>query len=212
MALADLQPAEGQKQELTLAQEKQLNRDLLRLLPEGYPDKVPAGIASAARVSPEVNDPTAPTKVTRGGAWRLRQFPMGGWVYHDVSYRWQRQDQGQDFEITTGHHVIAPGWGHCVSHLSDSPWPDGFGSPYAVVYIGSGRFAGRLWYLGHDNYVQIRVGESFHTGRILTQPKHEMNHGWVWTELGHAPNGYPGSMAEGPRWHYLFAPIWRWSS
>lgn len=208
MSILDLQPVEGEQQTLNESQQQQLTSDLKQLLPDGYPKGLPAKPKDDA----EVADVAAATLKTRKGVVRYRQFPMGGWVYHDVPYRWQRVDQGQDFEIPLGHHIIAPGWGHCVAHLSDSAFPNGFGSPYAVVYIGSGRFAGRLWYLGHDNYVQIRVGESFHTGRILAKPDHFLNPGWGWSEIGHAPNGFPGPMGEGARYHSLFSPVWRWSA
>jgi hypothetical protein len=124
----------------------------------------------------------------------------------------QRVDQGQDFEIPIGKHIIAPGWGKVVSHLSDNPFPYGFGSPYAVVYIGSGRFAGRLWYIGHVNANVIPAGWTFHSFRILGQTDHGLNAGWGWTELGHAPNGYPGPMGEGANWHYKFSPVWRWGT
>jgi hypothetical protein len=217
MSLADLQPAEGEKFVLNSSQQQQLDSDLKLLLPKGYDGKntpksrrlAESGVKGEASKEVSVENPKV--EVTRTGAWRVRQFPLGGWVYHDVPYRWQREDQGQDFEIPMGHHIIAPGWGHCVSHLSDRPWPNGFGSPYMVVYIGSGKFAGHLWYIGHNNYVQIRVGESFNTGRILSMPDHEMNAGWGWTELGIAPNGYPGPWGGGAANHWRFAPIWRWS-
>jgi murein DD-endopeptidase MepM/ murein hydrolase activator NlpD len=210
MALLDLQPAEGEQQKLSESQQQQLEHDLKRLLPGHSSAKATTG-QREVRVDSKASL-TGPSVKTARSIWRWRQFPMGGWVYHDVPYRWQRVDQGQDFEIPLGRHIIAPGWGHCVSHLSDRPFPYGFGSPYAVVYIGSGRFGGRLWYLGHDNYVQIRAGESFHAGRILARPDHSLNSGWGWSEIGHAANGYPGPMSEGARYKSLFAPVWRWSS
>lgn len=142
-------------------------------------------------------------------AWRT--FPMGGWVYHGVEARMQRVDQGQDFEVPLGRHVIAPGWGKCVRHLSDGPWPNGFGDPYAVVWIGSGRFANRYWYIGHCNAEVVPVGHVFHTGDILARPNHSLNQGWGWVELGHAPNGFPGPFGEGARFHSLFSPVRRWS-
>jgi hypothetical protein len=138
--------------------------------------------------------------------------PMGGWVYQKVPTRMQRVDQGQDFEVPLGHHIIAPGWGKCVHHLSDGPWPNGFGSPYAVVWIGGGApgFEGSYWYIGHCNAEVIPEGKTFHTGDILARPNHSLNTGWGWTELGHAPNGYPGPFGEGAKYHHLFIPVWKW--
>lgn len=207
MSLADLQPAG--EQTLSESQQQQLEHDLKRLLPESYAAKAPGGLQKAVDAPPLK---TADTQKTSRGVWKWRQFPMGGWVYHDVPYRWQRTDQGQDFEVPLGHHIIAPGWGKVVSHLSDREFPNGFGNPYAVVYIGSGRFGGRLWYLGHDNSEVLGAGTVFHTGRILAKPNHSLNSGWGWSEIGHAGNGYPGPMSEGARYHSFFSPVWRWSA
>jgi hypothetical protein len=215
--------------QLDAAKSEQLKRDLDRLLPDGpldaaapgvpikderaakLPGKVEGEYASAVLTMPELQAPTALTKLFGRARWQT--YPMGGWVYHGVTARMQREDQGQDFEVPLGHHLIAPGWGKCVHHLGDLNFPSGFGNPYAVVYIGSGRFGGALWYLGHDNGSPlIPVGWTFHTGRILATPNHWLNAGWGWSEVGHAPGGYPGPFGEGARHHAKFAPVRRWTS
>lgn len=225
MAQHKEQDAATEPLQLTLGQKEQLDRDLVRLLPNGVPDKPPEG-QSVARLSPATALPELEVKkfepVTElisasdphlaASGWRWRAFPKGGTVYHDKPSWMQRIDQGQDYEIPWGAHIIAPGWGHVVSWLHDRGFPNGFGSPYMVIYIGSGRFAGRLWYLGHMNYVQVRPGESFHTGRALGRLYNSLNSGRGWIEFGHAANGYPMGMGEGAKWHSLFtSPQYRWS-
>lgn len=193
---------------LTPAQLDQMDRDLARLLPHGSP---PDGTIGPVKHSLEAVSLSMPTEQSVKSVWHWRRYPMGGWVYWSSPARMQRTDQGQDFEIPLGRHIIAPGWGKCVHHLSDREFPNGFGNPYAVVYIGSGRFGGRLWYLGHDNSEVIAAGTTFHTGRILAKPNHSLNTGWGWSEVGHAENGYPMGMSEGEKWHHLFSPAWKWS-
>jgi murein DD-endopeptidase MepM/ murein hydrolase activator NlpD len=229
--------ASAEPQELTSEQQEQLERDLARLLPGMNPNSYApvsrAGLtldsAAAKPRAPEggyINEVLADAPLEQplsplvehadprlaANGWRWRAFPKGGWVYHDKPSWMQRIDQGQDFEIPWGAHIIAPGWGHVVSWLHDRAFPNGFGSPYMVVYIGSGRFAGRLWYLGHMNYVQLRPGESFHAGRALGRLYNSLNAGRGWVELGHAANGFPMAMGEGAKWHSLFTtPEYRWS-
>jgi len=217
-------------QQLTPQQQEQLDRDLERLGVKDMPKEVhlqqekpvdrfnpivPLPELEVQKFEPITSDHATsalvdPRLVASG--WRYRAFPMGGWVWHDKPAWMQRTDQGQDFEIVWGTHIVAPGWGHVVSWLHDGPFPNGFGSPYMVVYIGSGRFMGRLWYLGHMNYCQVRPGESFHAGRALGRLYNSLNSGRGWIEVGHAANGYPMAMGEGAKWHYLFtSPEWRWS-
>jgi murein DD-endopeptidase MepM/ murein hydrolase activator NlpD len=202
-------------EELTAKQLEQMDNDLIRLLPKG---PIASGEFKHRAVKPEAYrldadyaPPGGEVEHKPRSILKWRRFPMGGWVYWSSPAWMQRVDQGQDFEVPLGRHIIAPGWGKCIHHLSDGPFPNGFGSPYAVVYIGSGRFAGRLWYIGHVNDEVIPAGTHFHTGRILGRPNHSLNAGRGWTELGHAPNGYPGPFGEGARYHSLFAPYWRWS-
>jgi len=217
--------AHDKSEELAPAQQEQLEADLKRLLPEGLkqpPTGMGGRLSPAAALPPEqvekfepitsefkLADLRHPLLATSG--WKYRAYPKGGLVFHDKSSWMQRVDQGQDFEIPWGAHIIAPGWGHCVGWLHDRPFPSGFGSPYAVLYFGGGRFAGRLWYAGHMNYVQIKPGESFHAGRALGRLYNSLTPGRGWIEFGHAANGYPMSMGEGAKWHYLFtSPEWRW--
>jgi hypothetical protein len=197
---------------LTSAQEAQMEADLARLLPDGIPNESPVHVGATRGLEPGapphvVNAP----KQTGRSVWRMRRYPMGGWVYWQSPAWMQRIDQGQDFEIPLGRHIIAPNWGKCIHHLSDGAFPNGFGSPYAVVYIGAGPFGRRLWYIGHVNAEVISAGATFHTGRILGRPNHSLNWGRGWTELGHAANGYPMAMGEGAKWHHLFVPVWKWS-
>jgi len=148
------------------------------------------------------------------GHWAWRWFPMGGWVYHGSPAWMQRVDQGQDFEVPLGRHVIAPSHGKCVRHLADGPFPRGFGSPYAVVYItGPCRFKGNFWYIGHCNgHPIVPVGHWFHTGDVLATPNHSLNRGRGWVELGWAPGGYPGRWGNGAKWHWAFSPAKKWSA
>lgn len=134
---------------------------------------------------------------------KTQVYQAGGWVAPGERFRMQRQDQGQDFEIPLFHHVIAPGNGICTGYGSDGPFPNGFGSPYALVHIYDGRFKGD-WYLGHANEPIIRPGEHFHLHQPLARLNHGLNAGWGWIELGHLPYG---SMSEGSRWAHLFTPV-----
>lgn len=144
------------------------------------------------------------------GQW----WPMGGWVRPGEPNRMQRCDQGQDFEIPLYHSVVAPGPGECTGYASDSPFPNGFGTPYALVRIDGGRFHDEpvrkgvepTWYLGHANEPIIRPGQRFVTGQPLARLNHSLNEGWGWIELGHLPYG---GMGEGFNWRYLFTPLWR---
>ena len=140
---------------------------------------------------------------------RLRKYGMGGFVDAGLPYREQRQDQGQDFEIGLGHHIIAPGWGQCINHLHDAAFPDGFGSPYAVVRFGSGPFKGLDMYLGHVNEDVIPIGHVFHTGDKLGRLTNSLNAGWGWCEIGVCKDGLPQADGTGARYHHLFKPVWR---
>ena len=131
----------------------------------------------------------------------------GGWVAPGMPWRMQRCDQGQDLEIPLYHAVVAPGDGSCIGYASDGPFPSGFGSPYALVHITTGRFAGNNWYLGHANEPIIKPGQSFKAGQPLARLNHSLNSGWGWIEIGHLPYG---GMSEGFRWHSLFTSgVWR---
>ncbi len=199
--------------ELTDKQHAQMKAHLAQLLPDKLNEKHPSAKKPKAYVlGTDYSAPEGETQVKPKSALKWRRFPMGGWVYWQSDAWMQRVDQGQDFEVPLGRHVIAPGWGKCVHHLHDGPFPNGFGSPYAVVYIGSGRFAGKLWYIGHVNSHVIPAGATFHSGAILGLPTHSLNAGRGWVELGHAPNGYPGPWGEGAKYHSLFSPYWRWTS
>jgi hypothetical protein len=206
----------AQPQLLTSSQHRQMERDLERLLPKDYftsPDTALMAkvIEENALATPTLQSPYTPLGIPKVGR-KWCAFPKAGLVYHDKPSWMQRVDQGQDFEILWGTHIIASGWGKCVAWLHDRPFPYGFGSPYMVVYFGSGLLGGRLWYGGHVNYVQIRPGETFHTGRALGRAYNSLTPGRGWIEWGHAANGYPMSMSEGAKWHYLFEKSeWRWS-
>jgi hypothetical protein len=192
----------------------QMDADLDRLLaekpqidPEG-PHHLPDPVDAQPKPLPHP-DTQGPSRLAPFALGVVRRWPMGGWVYHDVAARMQREDQGQDLEVPLGRHIVAPGWGHCIRHLSDGDWPHGFGSPYAVVYIGSGRFARKLMYLGHCNAEVVPVGHHFHTGAVLARPNHSLNAGWGWAEIGWAPGGFPGRWGNGALLHHLFTPVWR---
>lgn len=139
-------------------------------------------------------------------------YPAGGWVFHDEQCRIQRCDQGQDLEIPIDHFIHAPGHGEVLSYLHDGPFPNGFGSPYMVVRIGSGRFSmgTGVWYIGHANKDLMPVGHKFKFGAQLVRANNSLNAGWGWVEIGYCPNGVgPGAMGEGCKHTALFAPIRR---
>lgn len=132
-------------------------------------------------------------------------YGAGGWA-PPGPWRLQRVDQGQDFEIPINHYIQAPGRGHCVYHLNDAQFPNGFGSPYAVVKIKSGPFAvgDGLWYIGHCNEDVLPVGKHFRFGHKLAKANHFLNSGWGWAEIGKCINGYPGPMGTGAKYAHLF--------
>lgn len=137
---------------------------------------------------------------------KLRTYGMGGFVPPGTPYRWQRSDQGQDFEIPLGHAIVAPGDGEVLEYAADRPFPSGFGNPYAIVKFYNGPFA--VWpaaYLGHANEPLVRPGQKFKRGQPLARLNHFLNPGWGWVEVGRWSGG-PGGMGEGAQWRHLFAP------
>jgi hypothetical protein len=141
----------------------------------------------------------------------FRRYPCGGWFARGTKPQFQRTDQGEDRSVTRGVYVRAPGDGYVVSHLSDAPFPGGFGSPYAVVKITSGRFAAGdgLWYVGHANSNVLPVGRRFRFGDKLARTDNGFypNQGWV--EIGKCVGGLPGLGTSGARYHRLFRSVWR---
>jgi len=136
------------------------------------------------------------------------KFNAGGWA-PPGPYREQRVDQGQDFEIPFGHAIVAPGHGVCIEYAHDGPWPNGFGDPYVIVRIDSGRFKGHQWYLGHCNKPLVKPGEHFHAFRPLACTTHGFTNGWGWCELGEWTPGQ-GPSGRGQQFHHLFRPVWHW--
>jgi hypothetical protein len=155
-------------------------------------------------LDPEVREVYALERAINALRPKTQVYHAGGWVAPGEPFRMQRQDMGQDFEIPLYHHVIAPGRGKCIGYASDGPFPNGFGSPYALVEIWDGRFGGQHWYLGHANEPIIRPGETFGLHQPLARLNHGLNAGWGWIELGHLPYG---GMNEGERWHHLFTDV-----
>lgn len=140
---------------------------------------------------------------------KTQEWPMGGLVRPGTPYRWQRSDQGQDFEIPIYHSVVAPGHGVCLEYAADRPFPNGFGNPYAIVKFHDGPFS--VWpaaYLGHANEPIIRPGQSCVPGQPLARLNHSLNSGWGWIEFGRWDGG-PGGMNEGEKWRYLFKSVYR---
>lgn len=148
-----------------------------------------------------------------GSPYAWHTYPLGGWASHGVETRLQRDDQGKDVEVRYGHHITAPGYGYCVTWLHDGPWPNGFGSPYAVVRIlGNSWFAGGpnngTYYLGHANGPGlIQPGQSFHTGQAIAFPNHSLNAGWGWCEIGRVFNGQIASFGDGANIASKFVPV-----
>jgi hypothetical protein len=137
-------------------------------------------------------------------------YPVGGWANWQTTVHMQRCDQGQDFEIPIDHWIHAPGHGEVINHLNDRPFPNGFGSPYLVVKITSGRFTigTGVWYIGHANKDLKPVGHKFSFGDELVRANNSLNSGWGWVEIGYCANGVgPGSMGEGCKHTSLFTPL-----
>jgi hypothetical protein len=134
-------------------------------------------------------------------------YNAGGWG-GTGDYWVQRIDQGQDFEIPLGHFITAPGDATVVAHSSDAPFPGGFGSPYAIVEVHSGRFAvgNGQWYVGHCNQDVAPVGTRLKLGDPIARANNSLNAGRGWCELGKWDGG-PHPMGEGAQWAYLFTPL-----
>jgi len=142
---------------------------------------------------------------------RLRRYPCGGWFGRGTHPRFERTDQGEDRSVKRGVYVRAPGDGVVVNHLSDAPFPNGFGSPYAIVKITSGRFAvgDGLWYIGHANSEVLPVGRRFKFGDRLARTDNGFSADQGWVEIGKCVNGLPGPMGTGDRYHRLFRAVWK---
>lgn len=144
--------------------------------------------------------------------WILHRYKAGGWVRKKSPFRMQRVDQGQDFEIPRNEFIRAPGPGVCVAHFIDGPFPNGFGSPCAIVKITKGRFAvgDGLWYVGHCNSDVIPVGRHFKFQDKLARANHGLYEGWGWAEIGKCVRGgIPGPMGTGEKYAELFRPIFK---
>jgi hypothetical protein len=141
----------------------------------------------------------------------FRRYPCGGWFARGTKPHFERTDQGEDRSVKRGVYVRAPGHGYVVSHLDDAPFPGGFGSPYAVVKITSGRFAvgDGLWYIGHANSEVLPVGKHFRFGDRLARTDNGFFSTQGWVEIGKCVNGLPGPMGTGDRFHRKFRAVWR---
>lgn len=134
-------------------------------------------------------------------------YNAGGWGGTDAFWM-QRSDQGQDFEIPIGHFITSPGDATVVGHASDGPFPNGFGSPYPIVQVHSGRFAvgNGEWYVGHCNEDVAPVGTKLKLGDPIARANNSLNAGRGWCELGKWDGG-PHPMGEGDQWKGLFTPL-----
>lgn len=97
-----------------------------------------------------------------------------------------------------------------MHYLYDGPFPNGFGSPYMVVKIHSGRFnyGNGTWYIGHANHDLKPVGHQFSFGDELVRANNSLYSGWGWVEIGYCPGGYgPGSAGEGCKHTNLFTSV-----
>jgi hypothetical protein len=134
-------------------------------------------------------------------------FNAGGWG-GTGRFQMQRQDKGQDFEVPLGHHITSPGDAEVIAWASDGPFPNGFGSPYAIVRVDSGRFAvgNGEWYCGHANQDVAPVGTKLKLGDPIARANNSLHAGWGWCELGKWDGG-PHADGEGARWAHLFTPL-----
>jgi hypothetical protein len=134
-------------------------------------------------------------------------YNAGGWG-GTGKFSMQRQDQGQDFEIEINGWITAPGDAEVIAHSSDTPFPEGFGTPYAIVKVTSGQFniGNGEWYVGHCNVDVKPVGTKLKLGDPIARANNSLNPGWGWCELGKWDNG-PHEMGEGEKYHSLFAPL-----
>lgn len=142
---------------------------------------------------------------------KLHRYPCGGWFARGTHPKFERTDQGEDRSVMRDTWVHAPGRGHVVAHLSDGPFPDGFGAPYAIVKITSGRFAvgDGLWYVGHANADVLPVGKHFDFGDRLARANNGFYRWQGWVEIGKCINGLPGPDGTGAEYHHLFRPVWK---
>lgn len=153
-----------------------------------------------------LGEPPPRAAATDGDAMSER-YNAGGWG-GTGRFQMQRQDQGQDFEIPLGHFITAPGDATVIAHASDGPFPSGFGSPYAIVEVHSGRFAvgNGQWYVGHCNEDVAPVGTRLKLGDPIARANNSENAGWGWCELGKWDGG-PHPDGEGAKWAHLFTPL-----
>lgn len=134
-------------------------------------------------------------------------YNAGGWGGTGEFWQ-QRLDQGDDFEIPLGHFITAPGDATVIAHAADAAFPGGFGNPYAIVEVHSGRFAvgNGQWYVGHCNEDVAPVGTRLKLGDPIARANNSLNAGRGWCELGKWDGG-PHPMGEGAQWAYLFTPL-----
>jgi hypothetical protein len=145
---------------------------------------------------------------------KTQAWHLGGLIAPGVDWGSERFDEGKDFTIPIFTAVRAPGNGTCIEWASDRPWPDGFGSPYAVVRLDDGPWhdvAVRLgvapeFYCGHADEPLVRAGHRFTVGQPLSRVDHGFLPGRGWCEWGHWP---PGPMSEGERFAAATITVWR---
>lgn len=140
-----------------------------------------------------------------------KRYPCGGWFARGTHPHFERVDQGEDRSVRRGVYVRAPGQGVVVNHLSDAAFPSGFGSPYAIVRIETGRFkvGDCLWYIGHANSDVLAVGKRFKFGDKLARTDNGFSADQGWVEIGKCEGGVPGPMGTGAAYHKLFRGLWR---
>ena len=140
------------------------------------------------------------------------RYKGGGWAGRG-NFRMQRSDQGQDFEIPRNAWITSPGKGKIIGHSYDAPFPNGFGSPYAIVKITTGRFSkigDGVWYVGHCNGDVRPVGTILKPGDHIARANHGLNAGWGWAEIGKWDGG-PHGMGYGEQFRSKFAKnAWLW--
>lgn len=121
-------------------------------------------------------------------------YPASGLLPQRAYFDEQRDDQGKDLVTNWKGVIQAPGHGFCVHNLHDSPFPNGFGPNYPVVFIQDGPYGGHFFYIGHCTSA-LSEGQHFNFGDVLAHA--DQGHDFEgtkggWVEFGEAPGGFPG--------------------
>ena len=137
-----------------------------------------------------------------------RRVGRSRWLPHAA----ERPGPGlRDSASTTGSRRRARARSSATS--ADGPFPNGFGNPYAIVKITTGRFSrigDGVWYVGHCNADVRPVGTVLKPGDHIARANHSLSSGWGWAEIGKWDGG-PHRGDYGAQFRSKFARnAWLW--